>query len=131
MKEFLYCIENQYGTVIAKDMTIEVVMILARALFDHYFGEEGVAFTIKKQETEAKLNTLTDEEYDKTFKYHNADRARLGTKGYFANTPQSLKSLIDGDSQPLELTEILDEEYKTRFRSEDGFLYELFYPVEE
>lgn len=131
MKEFLYCIENQYGTVIAKDMTIEVVMVLARALFDHYFGEEDIAFTIKKQETEAKLDTLSDEEYDKTFKYHNADRARLGTKGYFANTPQSLKSLINGDSQPLELTEILDEEYKTRFRNEDGFLYELFYPVEE
>lgn len=131
MKEFLYCIENQYGTVIAKDMTIEVVMILARALFDHYFGEEGIAFTIKKQETEAKLNTLSDEEYDKTFKYHNADRARLGTKGYFANTQESLKSLIDGDSQPLELTEILGEECTTRFRNEDGFLYELFYPIEE
>lgn len=131
MKEFLYCIENQYGTVIAKDMTIEVVMILARALFDHYFGEEGIAFTIKKQETEAKLDTLSDEEYDKTFKYHNAERAKLGTKGYFANTLQALKSLIDGDSQPSKLTEILGEECTTRFMNEDGFLYELFYPIEE
>lgn len=131
MNEILYCIENQYGTVIAKDMTIDVVMILARALFDNYFGEEDIAFTIKKQETEAKVVTLSDEEYDKTFTYHNADRARCGTKGYFANAQESLKSLIDGDSQPLELTEILGEEYKTRFRDEDGFLYKLFYPIEE
>lgn len=131
MREFLYCIENQYGTVIAKDMTIDVVMILARALFDNYFGEEDIAFTIKKQETEAKVVTLSDEEYDKTFTYHNADRARCGTKGYFANAQESLKSLIDGDSQPLELTEILGEECTARFKSEDGFLYELFYPIEE
>lgn len=131
MNEILYCIENQYGTVIAKDMTIDVVMILARALFDHYFGEEDIAFTIKRQEMEAKLVTLSDEEYDKTFTYHNADRARCGTKGYFANAQESLKSLIDGDSQPLELVEVLGEKCQTRFRSEDGFLYELFYPIEE
>lgn len=53
MKEFLYCIENQYGTVIARDLNMDNAMIFVRALFDHYYGEDDIEFTIKRQ-NEAK-----------------------------------------------------------------------------
>lgn len=35
MGEILYCIEDENGNVIAKDMNMDTAMILARALFDN------------------------------------------------------------------------------------------------
>lgn len=49
MNEILYCIEDQWGNVIAKDLTMDVAMILARALFDTYFNEEDISYTVKRQ----------------------------------------------------------------------------------
>lgn len=49
MNEILYCIINQYGTVLARDLNMDNAMILARALFDHYFGEDDIEFIIKRQ----------------------------------------------------------------------------------
>lgn len=49
MNEILYCIEDQDGNVIAKDLTMDVAMILARALFDTYFNEEDISYTVKRQ----------------------------------------------------------------------------------
>ena len=43
MGEVLYCIENQYGSVIAKDMNMDNAIIFVRALFDTYFGEDDIA----------------------------------------------------------------------------------------
>ena len=50
MNERLYCIENQYGSVIAKDLNMDNAIIFVRALFDTYFNENDIAYTIKKQE---------------------------------------------------------------------------------
>lgn len=132
MNEILYCVVDQYGTVIARDLNMDNAMIFVRALFDRYYSEDNIEFTIKKQnEAEAVVNTLSDNELAKVFDYKNADKARVGMKGYFANTLQALKSEIDADFRPLELTEILGEECLTRFRNSEGFAAELFYPVEE
>lgn len=48
MDETLYCVENQYGSVIARDLNIGNAMIFVRALFTH-FGED-VSYTITRQE---------------------------------------------------------------------------------
>lgn len=49
MNEILYCVENGYGSVIAKDLNMENAMIFVRALFDTYYCEEDIAYTIKRQ----------------------------------------------------------------------------------
>lgn len=49
MNEIMYCVENQYGSVIAKNLNMDNAMIFVRALFDHYFGEEDIAFTVRRQ----------------------------------------------------------------------------------
>lgn len=49
MNEILYCIENDQGNVVAKDMNMDTAMIMVRALFDHYYCENDIAFTIKRQ----------------------------------------------------------------------------------
>lgn len=49
MNETLYCVENESGTVIAKDLNMENAMIFVRALFDTYYNEEDIAYTIKRQ----------------------------------------------------------------------------------
>lgn len=49
MDEVLYCIENQYGSVIAKDLNMDNAIIFVRALFDTYFGEDDIAYTIARQ----------------------------------------------------------------------------------
>jgi hypothetical protein len=52
MNEILYCVKNVWGTIIARDMTIDVAMTLTRALFDTYFNENGIEYTIKRQDEE-------------------------------------------------------------------------------
>lgn len=49
MNETLYCVENQYGSVIAKDLNMDNAMIFVRALFNAYFSEEDIAYTIIRQ----------------------------------------------------------------------------------
>lgn len=49
MNEILYCIEDERGNVLAKDMNMDTAMILARALFNTYFNEEDIAYTVKRQ----------------------------------------------------------------------------------
>lgn len=49
MNEHLYCVENEYGSIIARDMNLDNAMIFVRALFETYFNEDDPAFTIKRQ----------------------------------------------------------------------------------
>ena len=55
MNEILYCIENEYGSVIAKDLNIDNAMIFVRALFDTYYNEEDIAYTIKRQKEDCEV----------------------------------------------------------------------------
>ena len=55
MGEILYCVKNSWGTIIARDMTIDVALTLTRALFDTYFNEDGIEYTIKRQEAEKEI----------------------------------------------------------------------------
>lgn len=54
MGEILYCVKNGWGTIIARDMTIDVAMTLTRALFDTYFNEDSIEYTIKRQEVDGE-----------------------------------------------------------------------------
>lgn len=49
MNPILYCIEDQWGNVIAKDLNMDNAMIFIRALLDHYYGEEEISYTVKRQ----------------------------------------------------------------------------------
>lgn len=49
MLENLYCVENEYGTIIARDMNLDNAIIFVRALFDTYLNEDDSAYTIKRQ----------------------------------------------------------------------------------
>jgi len=55
MGEILYCVENQYSSVIAKDLNMDNAMIFVRALFDHYFDEEDIAFTVRRQNEDKEV----------------------------------------------------------------------------
>lgn len=54
MEEILYCVKNEWGNIIARDMTLEVAMTLTKALFDTYFNEDGIEYTIKRQEADGE-----------------------------------------------------------------------------
>lgn len=49
MGEILYCVEDQYGSIIARDLNMDNAMIFVRALFDRYYSEEGISYTIIRQ----------------------------------------------------------------------------------
>lgn len=53
MNEILYCVEDNWGNVIARDMNMDNAMIFVRAMFDHYYNEEIISYTVKRQ-TKAK-----------------------------------------------------------------------------
>lgn len=55
MKEILYCVEDERGNVIAKDLNMDNAMIFVRALFDTYFNEEDIAYTVKRQKENSKV----------------------------------------------------------------------------
>lgn len=55
MNEILYCVENEYGSVIAKDLNMDNAMIFVRALFNTYFNEEDIAYTIKRQKENSEV----------------------------------------------------------------------------
>lgn len=75
-----------------------------------------------KTEIEFNLNRI--------FNYDTANKVRVGMKGFFADTVSDLITKIE-KGNPLELVEILPKECLTRYRNENGFVYELFYPIEE
>ena len=74
-------------------------------------------------------------EFDKSKVYTalNADEVKVGSKGYFANNIANLKDKVELSNLSLfEVTEILDESDKFRFKSEvTGEVFNLFYLVEE
>ena len=74
-------------------------------------------------------------EFDKSKVYTalNTDEVKTGSKGYFANNIANLKDKVELSNLSLfEVTEILDESDKFRFKSEvTGELFNLFYLVEE
>lgn len=55
MNETLYCIENQYGSIIAKDLNMDNAMIFVRALFDTYFNEDDISYTIIRQKENKEI----------------------------------------------------------------------------
>lgn len=55
MKEILYCVEDERGNVIAKDLNMDNAMIFVRALFDTYFNEEDIAYTVKRQKENSEV----------------------------------------------------------------------------
>ena len=52
MNETLYCVKNEYGSVIAKDLNLDNAMIFVRALFDAHFGEEDLSYSIDRQKAD-------------------------------------------------------------------------------
>lgn len=56
MGEILYCVEDQYGNVIAKDLNMDNAMIFVRALFNQYYAEEGIAYTVRRQKEDSTLD---------------------------------------------------------------------------
>lgn len=49
MNEILYYIEDERGNILAKDMNMDTAIILLRALFDHYYSEDELTYTLKRQ----------------------------------------------------------------------------------
>lgn len=49
MNEILYCIEDERGNILAKDMSMDTAMVLLRALFGHYYNEDELTYTLKRQ----------------------------------------------------------------------------------
>lgn len=49
MNEILYCIEDERCNILAKDMNMDTAMVLLRALFDHYYNEDELTYTLKRQ----------------------------------------------------------------------------------
>lgn len=55
MNEILYCIEDERGNAIAKDLNMDNAMIFVRALFDTYLNEEDITFSIKRQKENSEV----------------------------------------------------------------------------
>lgn len=57
MNEILYCIEDERGNILAKDMNMDTAMILLRALFDNYDSEDELTYTLKRQKEDIGVET--------------------------------------------------------------------------
>lgn len=57
MNEILYCIEDERGNILAKDMNMDTAMVLLRALFNHYYNEDELAYTLKRQKENIVVET--------------------------------------------------------------------------
>lgn len=68
---------------------------------------------------------------DKILTCVTADKAKVGMKGYFADTLLSLRSRVENNEQISELIEILDEASMCRFKNNEHIKYFLFYPIDE
>lgn len=72
-------------------------------------------------------------EFDKTRVYSlcNADKVKVGSKGYFADSINELKKKVNEGNELLTLVKIYGEESATRFSVSTISSYILFYLVEE
>lgn len=57
MNETLYCIEDERGNILAKDMNMDTAIVLLRALFDHYYNEDELTYTLKRQKENIGVET--------------------------------------------------------------------------
>lgn len=57
MNEILYCIEDEKGNILAKDMNMDTAIILLRALFDHYYNEDELTYTLKRQKENIEVES--------------------------------------------------------------------------
>ena len=57
MNEILYCIEDERGNILAKDMNMDTAIVLLRALFDHYYNEDELTYTLKRQKENIEVAT--------------------------------------------------------------------------
>ena len=57
MNEILYCIEDERGNILANDMNMDTAMILLRALFDNYYNEDELTYTLKRQKEDIGVET--------------------------------------------------------------------------
>lgn len=57
MNEILYCIEDERGNILAKDMNMDTAMVLLRALFDNYYNEDELTYTLKRQKEDIGVET--------------------------------------------------------------------------
>ena len=60
-----------------------------------------------------------------------ADKAKVGTKGYFADSLQMIEALYDSKTDIWELAEVRDYKWSSRFVTKMNNSYSLFYPIEE
>lgn len=49
MDEILYTVKDDDARVVARDLNLDNAMIFVRALFDRYFNEKGISYTIERQ----------------------------------------------------------------------------------
>lgn len=69
----------------------------------------------------------------KIFTMVNADKVKLGSKGYFADSLKELKIAVEQERSERygEITEIDDDSHSDRFCNKYIYYYSLFYLVEE
>lgn len=69
----------------------------------------------------------------KVFTALNADEIKIGSKGYFADTLENLKDVVEHEHSGYygKLVEIKNESYECRFSLNDNYNYSLFYLVED
>lgn len=84
----------------------------------------------EKLKEELKNLPIEDFDNDKVLTCASADKAKIGTRGWFASDILSLKLKVKTE-KPIKLVQVLDEDCWSRFRNEDQFVWALFYPVEE
>lgn len=73
-------------------------------------------------------------EFDKSKVYTvlNANKVKIGSRGFFAENLKSLRDAVEENIQYGEIREIKDESFAGRFRTKgDGCCYSLFYLIEE
>lgn len=46
---FYIALKMKGGNILAKDMSMDTAMVLLRALFDHYYSEDELTYTLKRQ----------------------------------------------------------------------------------
>ena len=69
---------------------------------------------------------------EKVFTALNADEAKAGSKGYFADNLDTLKCLVNRNAVTGVLNEVYPEDWRARFGKKDcNFMFTLFYLVEE
>ena len=63
----------------------------------------------------------------------NADKVKIGSKGYFSDVLKYLKDAVEQEQGEKygEIAEIKDESYESRFKMKDDYCYGLFYSVED